>query len=341
MPFLALAEEAADAPVSLAEPPNAMEQVLPQWKSSLGEIQQASSALLETNASLMAEFNERKPALDALQAKVDAQRAQNKEIMDQMAETQAKSRQAADPAELAQLKGMIARREVEVKAAQDALAAAQLRRSSAESRAGVLRAQAADLEVARQAREVDAKVQDAARVEAVKAETERFKDRAVIAAQQIKLLDEKTRELGKVKAPYLPQARELTGVNGQLKERVASLEAMKAAEEAQMAQLTAQKGQVDINARVQRLHQLLAQRDEVQAHFKDNAAKLEEIKSLKPEALDEGVVGDEAQVQKIERQNAFIEDEIGNLRENIALLEYKVTTLERYNGRNDPAGKIR
>ncbi len=321
--------------------PAGMEQVLPQWKSSLGEIQRASAALLESNSALTAEHNQVKQELEQLQAKIDAERTGNAKMADEIAQWQAKGRQAGDPVEIARVKALLAQRELEVKEQQDALAAAKLRRGSAESHAAVMRVQVADLAVVAKMHEVDMKAQSGVRIEEVRAETERVKDRTAITAEQIRLLGEKTAELAALKTPYLPQAREMVRVNAELKGRVASLSSMKEQALAEMSQLDAAKGLANADVRVQRLRQLLAQRDEMQAHLKDNTAKLEALNTLKPEELVDPMTDDEAQAQKIERQNAFIEDEIGNLRENIALLEYKVTTLERYDGRNKPVSKVK
>ncbi len=336
-----LAQEAADVPSQAVDRVNPVEQVLPRWKSSLGEIQEASAVLLETNSALTSEHDQLKQDLVQLQGKIDTWRRQNAKIADEMSRMQARSRQADDPAALARLKGLLAQRELAIKAQQDARSSAQLRRGSAESRVALLRAQMSAMDITRQEREVDMKAQDIARIQAVKAETERVKDRAAITDKQVQLLSVKTQELARLQTPYLPEARNLARTNGQIKERVQSLLVMKAQEQSQMAQMSAQKNRADADVQIQRLRQLLAQRDELQARLKDATEKLEALKALKPEDLKENVSADEAQAQKFERQNAFIEDEIGNLRENIALLEYKLTTLERYNGRNKPAGKVK
>jgi len=41
----------------------------------------------------------------------------------------------------------------------------------------------------------------------------------------------------------------------------------------------------------------------------------------------------EADIDKLKKQNATVEEIVGNLRENVALLDYKITTLQRYKDR--------
>ena len=98
---------------------------------------------------------------------------------------------------------------------------------------------------------------------------------------------------------------------------------------------------VDKKARLEAGHNVLrvrglSQRSEALAgQLRDNSRRLQALRKEDADAQEELSViqGD---IEKLGRQNAAMDRQIGDLRENIALLEYKVNTLQRYKDRNKP-----
>ncbi|MFH0754387.1 MAG: hypothetical protein V2A70_07465 [Candidatus Omnitrophota bacterium] len=318
----------------------AVTQALPRWKSSLGEIQQTSSALLEKNSALMRENGQLKHVVDQLRERVEALRVANARVAQELLQGRQRGSRVSS-AEVSRLKGAVAQQDLQLAAQQNALEAVRLRRSSCEARLAVLRLQVADIEVVRKAREVGANSRDAARIEAVMKEMQRLTVRAAATVKQTRLLQEKVEELESLKTPDSPQARELMASMDQLRARVVEISKMKADVQAQLSPLEMANQQAGADVRIQRLRQLMGPRDELQMRLQDNIMKINALKAGKPDDFPDELSADEENATKLARENSFITDEVANLHENIALLEYKITTLERYRGRNAPSGKVR
>ena len=307
---------------------------LPRWKSSLGEIQRAAATLLETNSKLNSEARQVKAELDLLQSQVQQQRTGNAALSDEIEQVRGKARENGDPDDISRLKEVLADRGREIQAQKEILASLKAREDSIESRLALARLRMAGLEVDKKARDVDSKFRDEALINAARAQLEATRDKIAKGETQVRLLGEKTAELNKIDNPYAAQAREIVAKNAKIRDHLADLQAQKSARQVQFEQVAASKMKAEKEPNVLRVQGLLSRRNELQVKLKENSEQLEALKAEaanRVAAMPDDVAADMGRLQK---QNAAMADELGNLRENVALLEYKVTTLQRYTDRN-------
>ena len=307
---------------------------LPRWKSSLGEIQQAASTLLETNSKLNGEARQVKGDLASLQAQIEQQRVKNAQISDEIVQLRGKAEENNDPEQISRFKGILADRGQQIQSQKETLDALRARRGSAESRVALARLRVASLEVDKKSRDVDAKFRDEAAINAMRGQNATVRDKIVKAGQQVNLLGEKTAELNHVDNPYILQVREVSAQSGELKGRLADVQAKKSALQSQLDGIMADKLKAEKDRNVLRVQKLLVDRDALQLTLKANSEKLDALKNELAEKAPAVPGSSLVDMNKLQKQNAAMEELIGELRENIALLEYKVTTLQRYKDRN-------
>ena len=101
--------------------------------------------------------------------------------------------------------------------------------------------------------------------------------------------------------------------------------------------VTADKLKAEKDRNVLRVQKSLVDRQALEAELKVNSERLDALRSdaAEPALLIPGMT--QAEMDKLDKQNAAMEQLIANLRENVALLEYKITTLQRYKDRNKAA----
>ncbi len=304
---------------------------LPRWSSSLQDIQAVSADVLGTNNQLIAEKAELEQAFIAIQEKVARQRQANDGITAQIEQLRSLGREDHGGA-LAAIKSDIADRARQLQLQQKALGALQLKEKSALNRFALTQLQVAGLEVDKQARIVDMKARDQAALESLRTEVASLRERVAQGQDQTKLLRVKTDELYSIDEPYIAQAKEIIARNVARRSLLNTLKADKARQQAAIQDIAAKRAVIENDRNVKAVQRLLAERALQDARAKEAFEQLEAL-----EIDDAGAYNfeeDERRIERIERQNAAIEHEIANLRENIALLEYKVNGLERYKGRN-------
>lgn len=305
---------------------------LPRWSSSLGEIQKAANVLLMTNTRLNGEFQQLEDELAALRAQIDQQKSQNAGIADDLARGIGKEKENNDAAMISRLNGIIADRNRSVQSQKEELAALKVRQGSINSRLALERLRVAELEVDRKSKEVEAKFRDAALMKELRGGIQVMRGKILKGEGQIKALEQKAAELERLDNPYILQAKELVAENSALKKRMYDLQAKKDAQQVLFEQTAAEKLTVEKDRNVLRVQKLLKDRDVMQARLKQDSGRLEALKAAAVQAS--GAAGVFDDTDKLKEQNALMAEIIGNLRENVALLEYKVTSLQRYKDRN-------
>jgi hypothetical protein len=309
----------------------------PRWRSSLGEIQKAAGTLLETNAKLKTEARQLKSDVDAVQAQIDKQRVKNAQLTDRISQGRGKAQENSDQAQILRLKEILADRGRQIQSQKEMVAAIKARWSSLDSRAALARLRLAELEVDQRSRNVDGKFQDDSALNALGVENQGLRDKIAKGELQAKLLTEKAEELGRLDNPHIPQTRAISAKNAELRKRWLDLQADKDAQQAKFEIVAASKLKVEKDTQVVYVQRLLRDQESLKVRLKENEAKLEALRKNKagPDLVVSGV--SLADMDKLEKQNAVMQEIVENLRENVALLEYKVTTLQRYKDRNKPA----
>jgi hypothetical protein len=192
----------------------------------------------------------------------------------------------------------------------------------------------AEIEVDEKSRKVQGKFQDESARNTLRRENQVIRDAIDKGELQVKLLAEKTDELSALDNPYIAQTREILASNAELGERLADLQGKKNAQQAQFEAVTANKLKDEKDHNVVFVRKLLEEREVLQVRLKENVKKLEDLKADVggPDKVIAGV--SLADMDRLEKQNAVMAELIGNIRENVALLDYKVSTLQRYKDRN-------
>jgi hypothetical protein len=258
----------------------------------------------------------------------------NAQISDKITAVRGKAAENSDQAQIFRLKGVLADRGREVQSQKEMLSVLRARRGSVDSRLALLRLRLAELEVDQKSRNVDGKFQDESARNALRVENQGLRDAIDKGEMQVKLLAEKTDELSRLDNPYISQTREMLTKNSDLRKRWTDLQDKKNVQQVQFELVAADKLKAEKDHKVTFVQKLLAERDALQARLKDNTKNLEDLKAdrTSPDKVIAGV--SLAGMDKLQKQNAVMAELISNIRENVALLEYKVSTLQRYKDRN-------
>jgi hypothetical protein len=308
---------------------------LPRWRSSLGEIQQASKVLLETNFKLTQEARQLKKDLDGLQKQIEQQRVRNVQLSDEITQGRGKA-QNDDAVETLRLKEALSDRKQQIQSQKDMLASLKARRGSMETRVSLAQLRLDKAELDEKTKSVDGKLQDGVTLNAMRVQNEKLRDKIVEGERQVVLLGEKTEELKGVDNPYIASMRDDFMKNAELRERLADLREKTRQQQSAFERVAVMKLAAEKDLSVLRVQKLLNDRELLQLRLKENSDKLFVLKN---DLLGQAVVVpgiSSADIDKVEKQNAAMESLMGDLRENVALLEYKVTTLQRYKDRNKP-----
>jgi chromosome segregation ATPase len=280
-----------------------------------------------------------KQDIDAVNAAIEQVRARNLELARQAEDIRVRNEQNSEAGQVARYKEILAERNDRIRSQGEALEAVKARVRSLENRVSVKGLRVQGLEVERKAQDVDVKVRDEAAVAALRQEVARAREQVSLGQRQRRVLREKTAELNGIENPYVAQIKQTMASNAELKDRVAAFAERRERLSAQLQDLTARRTSVESDKNVKRAVSLLSDRALLERELKDNSVILEQLRQEGAPAVD--AAGDlrAADIDKLKAQNAEIEDLLTNLRENVALLEYKITTLERYKGRKGPGRK--
>lgn len=305
---------------------------MPQWKSSLSDIQETSASLLETNARLTAEENQLKGSFDDLTARTEALAGKN----EQQAAELARVEKAGGTEDMLRIKDVLTDRVRALREQRTAQGAVQIRQKSLENKLALARLRMAELGIDRKSAELDRKVREDAVLAGVRAEKVKIRASISKVREQTGLLREKTLELRRVDDRDLPKLREITGQNAVLKDRLGVVQAGDDEVQAKLSALLAKRTKLETDRNYLHIKELLPRREALAGQLQDNSLRLVALRKESTADEQNSTSALAADIEKLDRQNVAMDQEIGDLRENIALLEYKVNTLQRYKDRNKP-----
>lgn len=317
-------------PLLSGSAPVPVQQSIPRWKSSLGEIQNTASSLMTENAQLTAENQLLMTQVKGLEAGLAEARGQGEAIVRQ---AMGQDRNIVD--ELARLRQQVEAGDGEVVAQKGALLVLKTRLGEAKRRSSLAQLRASDLELEKKAHELDGHARSNTVLSGMRTEIGQLKSRIVLIQDQTRQLLQNAAELGKVERPYWLRIREIMALTTSAKERLEALKSEKERYSVKLNDLKALQARPGRYRNARRIQQLQAERTVLETRFKDYTARLEALQSNTPDntkGYDPAGI-----VTQLEGKNKNVEMEIGDLRENIALLEYKVNSLQRYKDRNKPA----
>ncbi|MBF0619961.1 MAG: hypothetical protein HQL19_07330, partial [Candidatus Omnitrophica bacterium] len=303
--------------------------------ASLGSIQETTQVLLQTNDQLKAEYQKLQADIGALENTIAAVRAKNKE--QRAAFTQRKA-DIESPSDIAAVKQQIAAKDKELADRKNSLAPGQARLASADAKLSLRRLQVAQLELQKKALLVDLRVRDEALFVKMQNEISRLAAQIRAQREQEDFLKTKLHELQNVDLPYVRDARHIADVNKKLKENLLLLAHDRDAAEDALAEIKKQRAVREADLNVRRYDELTRSKPELEAKLKALKAEKEALDKAAAEVIAPNADA-EADIANYAKQNKFIEQQSADLRENIAVLDYKVSTLERYKNRNQDQKK--
>ena len=301
---------------------------VPVWKASLADIENTSSVLVETNRKLAEERDSLNNQLLVVEATVTALRQENER---QLALVQDRRRAISAPSDESGLGQRIARVEQEMKTAQARTSQAQSRLKAVDSRIALRKLKIQELELEKKALLLDRQARTNSTLGILKQSVLLLRDRIATQKEQIVFVRQKINELQSIDRPYLKEVRQYESDNRKLKADLAALTArrdelatrLKAAvdKKEKLAGGSGKKMQ-DLTARKLALDARIAAARKKQGSLAEQA----NVQTVKVSAVVD-------QIRELEKENKGIETEMGEVRENIAVLEYRISTITRYKNR--------
>ena len=163
-------------------------------------------------------------------------------------------------------------------------------------------------------------------IAALKAQSDSQKTQIVYVRQKIS-------ELKSVDRPFMKEAAPLATINASLKKDLADLAAQRQDLMAQIDAAVQKKLQTGLPSDVRRFGELSTQKAALEARIADAQAKKDRLAADSKEHVRKGA-DLASQIKSLEIENKALEESMGNVRENIAVLEYRINTVTRYKNRN-------
>ncbi len=301
------------------------------WTSSLGQIQQETDQLLLVNDQLSQERARLNAELASLQEGLSAQREKNQKALLSLEER----RSGAGPlGNVAELKSRIPEQERVFERQKADLARLKAREKNVENRIALHKLNIAELELEKKTLLLDKKVKEEVAAGKEKTDLQKLQDKVVSQTEQQKYIRTKIDTLKRNAPPYIGDAEAEVVTNATLKGQLASLEAKRQAQNDAQAKLSEERVALEKNKAVNKVLIASERRDALQSELTTLKEKQKNVQAVLEAKAEEA--GDKApavmveEMKAIEGENKRITEEISNLRENIAVLEYELNSLERY-----------
>ncbi|MBF0595290.1 MAG: hypothetical protein HQL22_10035 [Candidatus Omnitrophica bacterium] len=327
------ASKAKKVPAAQIDPVQLGAETAPVWRSSLADIEKTSGSLVETNRKLAQEHNRLNDQLTAMEAAVTAQRQENER---QLAAIEERRRIIDAPSAEGVFRQKIAKAGRDLQALQPQVSQAQARLKAVDNRIALRKLKIQELELEKKSLMLDRQSKSSSTLGVLKQSVQLLNDRVASQNEQIKYVQQKINELQSIDRPYLKEARQYEADNAKLKNDLAQLTAQGADLLKQLDAAVDKKGKA-VGNNAKKLADLTARKQALQARITASQAKKEGLAAKVDEQTDsQAVKASElaAQIKDLETENKNIELALGNVRENIAVLEYRISTLTRYKNRN-------
>ncbi|MBF0122209.1 MAG: hypothetical protein HQL21_02225 [Candidatus Omnitrophica bacterium] len=306
-----------------------LEQPAFQWQDSLGGIRKTVAELLETNQKLAQEYTALNDGAARLQDQIAQKKEQDKTLQDSMVAIRMELLAPVKNTGPAQHELFLTQKVLAQE--KQAVSVLNVKRKSLESRLALLQLKVKGLELDKRAIFVDKKAPKEevpfdgttelnrlkASLESLKRQEEGFQEKIADARSKTPIPTEEDakiiREMGELKADLVILQQEKTDLNRRIKERSALM-----------------------NSLSFRRYQELVARKEALTKKAENLKKPKEAPEIKVAQVSVAVPSRDwqADIKGVNDENTRFDEQIGDLRENIAVLEYKINNLEHYRDRN-------
>lgn len=301
------------------------------WTSSLSEIQQETDQLLLINDQLAQERDRLSAEMASLQKKVVQQRDMNQKNLLALEERRSGSGPLGNASDL---KSRIAEKERALERKKADLLRLKARDKNVDERMAVRKLKSAGLELEKKALLLDRKVKQEVAAGKAKTELQQLQDKVVSQIEQEKYIRTKIDALKRKAPPYIDDAKAELEEAGRLKQELAGLESKQQALRQEQVVVSEKRALLEKNKVVGKALSLNDRRDTLRTELE--ALKEKQEKSQITLQVKEGEAdGDKGvfsmdEMKAMEAENKRINAEISNLHENIAVLEYQLTSIERY-----------
>ncbi|MEI6438315.1 MAG: hypothetical protein WCO69_06170 [Candidatus Omnitrophota bacterium] len=302
----------------------------PRWRSSLGDIEQATSVLVEANRKLTSEYQSLSARLDSFESDLAAQQKKNAQIEADIAERRAVIN---TPVSSSPEKQKLTQAGKDVREAKLAADAAQARLKAVDSKLDLRRLKAQELEIEKKSLLMDRGARAVSTLGTLKQSIAALKDQVESQKGQIDYVSKKIADLKSVDRPFLKDASQLVAENAKLKDELTPLMVKRGDLLKQVDAAVEAKNKAGMAPEAKKSGDLAARKMALETRLAAAQSKKEERDAdIKASAVDREALG--RQTKDLEAENKRLEEQMGNVRENIAVLEYRMNSMTRYKNRN-------
>ncbi len=301
-----------------------------RWGGSLDEIKQSAAVLLDVNKELLREYELLNRQVVVLEAAVLAQRRKNTDLATSLESHQQAIKVRQDAGDMNQ---QIARAEKDLLSARQSALSFQERLKESEEETGLGQMKIQALQLEKQALLFDRQGRSGSVLEVLQQSVRSLKDRVVAQQAQTAFIREKINELTGIDRPHLKEARQYTQDNARIRSDLTRLTRERDELLAQIDAAIEKKNGVALNSGMREAKTLIVRQQALENRVAAVQARKQELALLseKQKAQAEDVA---RQIKELETENRQLESSMGNVRENIAVLEYRINTVTRYKNRN-------
>lgn len=299
---------------------------VPQWHATLGDIQSTAAGLLDTNKDLLAEQYEIGQQRATLEVAVRGQRVRNQELL-RKSEERKKEILAGGP--VADIKAAIERAHQEEALAKESLNNLQSRMKLMENRITLRELKLKDMELEQRSLVLDRKARGGEGERHLQSQIQQLKNQIAEQKSQSDFISKKMSEVAALDRPDIKEARSVTAENIQLRKKLEQAAVLK--ENLALRINAAREDQNSLEKRetMSRFRDLTARKMLLEKRVAEADLRGRHL-TTKVEADAGAVLALGARIKELEKENKELDQTLGNVRENIAVLEYGINTLTRY-----------
>ncbi|NTV28787.1 MAG: hypothetical protein HGA80_01775 [Candidatus Omnitrophica bacterium] len=307
----------------------------PNWKDSVGDIEKTSASLMEEHTRLAGDNSRLSAQLKAANAAIQEQKALSQK---HLTELQQRKSYIETPQNVLAAKTGLAEAERSVARKRMDLSCLQTKMRALDTRINLRKLKLSDLSLQQQTLAMDQQTREHFAGSALRSEIASLTAKLESQTEQDKLIRGKIASLQGGNRQIIDEARAQSADATAFRQRLAEAAEQEIKLREQLAGLKARKLGMNNDKSVRRYQALAEARQVASSRVARMEEQLRSLEKSRPAAGNKMSEMREAQIT-LEKGNKALSGEIDDLRENIAVLEYKISALERYQGRNRNSGR--
>jgi len=306
-----------------------------QWKSSLGNIEETSAVLVETNTKLSQEYQLLMDQTKAAEAAVLAQKQKNAELF---AALEKRKAEIGVPVSQAAEKTQAAEQERQLVKKRADLSAAQTRLRGLEGAIRLRQLKLSELDIEKKTAQLERQLAEGAALNAVRAETASLARELESLTEQEKIIHGKLATLRASEPPFVGESRAVADEIAALKQKLTEVSDQETALLNQADEMQSKTAAVESDKAVAQYKKLVSEKQAVEMQIAEARKDLEEMTRARAKGPQE-IEALKRKLDSLEAQNKAVSAEVDDLRENIVVLDYKISSMGRYQTRNRDKGR--